>query len=203
MKLLEVLGKPEKSIETQDDYISRLRDRGMRKVGSGVQSNVYQHPQFDKIVVKVSREEQAPLAYLKYVLTHQSNPYVPKVYHVRRFRTKERGWGSEYYIAFIEKLTEYKLLRPLERQRIVKTHLGPDIVAWLGGDKKYNPYAFEYMAEPEGLALMRASNKKLGVPSKHLIDVMSFISKHTASLDLHHGNIMLRGSHPVITDPVV
>lgn len=211
MKLLEILGKPEKSKETLGDYQSRLRDLRMKQVGSGVQAHVYQHPKANTIVVKVSREEEAPLVYLKYVLKNQNNPYVPKVYNVRRFQQKEdrryfpRSHTEQYYVAFIEKLTEYKWLSDKQKQLILQKHLGPDIVAWLGEPNRYNSEAFSYMADTEGVQLMRASNKKLGVPSKHLIDVMSFLANrgNPETLDLHEGNIMMRGDHPVITDPVV
>jgi hypothetical protein len=65
--------------------------------------------------------------------------------------------------------------------------------------------AFEYLATPKGIQAMRASNKKQGIPHKHLIDVLSYVYKlgERGRADLHDGNIMLRGDVPVITDPVV
>jgi hypothetical protein len=104
VKLLEILGKPEASEEAQGDYTSRLRDLRIKRVGSGIQADVYQHPQVDTIVVKVASEHDAPLAYLQYVLKHQDNPYVPKVYNVRRFQRGESISRSSYYVAFIDKL---------------------------------------------------------------------------------------------------
>lgn len=201
MKLLEVLGTPEQSKETIEDYRSRLRDLKIKRVGSGIHADVYRHPKTDTIVVKVAQEWDAPMAYLRYILEHQNNPYVPKVYSVRRFERKKGR--SQYYIAFIEKLKEYKLLNDKQKQRITEKHFGLDVVAFLGGGKKYNSGVFDYMTDPKGIALMRASNKKRGVPSKHLIDVLSFIGTLTGHIDLHQGNVMLRGDHLVITDPVV
>lgn len=197
MKLHEIaqFGKPEKSSESLSSYEERLRDIGTRRIGAGLHATVHRHPKYKTIVVKVSSEgwkKGGPLVYLQYAMQHQDNPHVPKIYGVRRFTNKD---GGNYFIAFIEKLDEYIKLRYKQKKIILQKYFGElankDIDGW--------ELSVYYLRE------LRAQAAKTGVPNKHLLEVLSFIRERGTkdrAIDLHDGNIMMRGNVPVITDPL-
>jgi hypothetical protein len=162
----------------------------------------------------VSSESREPLAYLKYVLKNQDNPYVPKVYHLRRFRGKrgDGGWGDDYYVAFIEKLGKYSNLSENQKRKILTKHFGPAFMQYLKDTLKVTSMHgllgfLVWNLDDDLIKVMFDSNRKSSgahVPNKHLINVLLFISRFSEeALDLHDGNVMLRGDHPVITDPLI
>ncbi|TFG98578.1 hypothetical protein E4H12_05745 [Candidatus Thorarchaeota archaeon] len=204
MKLCEIgISKPQQNSERLDDYHQRLQDLKMKDIGTGANATVYQHPKNDTIVVKVSVDgfapENLPLKYLQYALKHQNNPHVPKIYGVRRYKPPGRARYDSYFIAFIEKLTEYGNVSRAKQRAILKKYIGP-----LFTEKGSAGYAFETLANKQTIDLLRKQHRKIGVPSKDFLDVMTFISQQNNDhLDLSDWNVMLRGNVPVITDPFV
>jgi hypothetical protein len=202
MKLHEVTSfKQQKAPEPLSDYQARLRDMRIKRLGSGAYSSVYQHPKIKRIVVKVGEEESGALAWLRFASRNQDNPYVPKIYGMRRYKDKDTYFGN-YFIVFIERLTEYYKLPLKQKLLILQKHLGPyvtkknmtyDIFINLAGDRDTYIDLF-------------AQHKRLGVPSKYLLDVFRFLLTtrgEYGEYDIRDANIMLRGkSQIVFTDPL-
>lgn len=203
MKLYEIaIDKPQQSKEDLADYHSRLQDLRMKEVGSGATATVYQHPKSDTIVVKVGEDSESKLTieYLRFALQRQNNPHVPKIYGVRRFKPPGPARDDAYFVAFIEKLTEYGKLSSTKKQAILSKYLGP---LYTKGER-VTVNALEAFVDPSVIVRLREQSRRRGVPSKALLDVLTFISQQNSDyLDLSDWNIMLRGNVPVITDPFI
>lgn len=202
MKLHEIapIKRPEKSGETIQDYQYRLDKLGMKSAGGGIHSEVYEHPQYNTIVVKVGSEGKSggPFAYLSYAYNHQDNPHVPKIFGVRRFKNKK---GRNFFVAFIEKLTTYGKLSYKQQKAITRKYFGP-VSSKIFGSQIWDEFFYG-----ENFSLVVKQAKQTGVPNKKLLEVITFIhdydAAHPSSIDLHEENIMMRGSVPVIIDPFV
>lgn len=198
MKLSEVTRiqkNPEKVQEPFDKYLDRIESKEggrQKEVGSGMYASVYQHPKYKTIVVKVSDQGVGILRYLDFAMRHQDNPYVPKIYGVRRFQ--KRG-GPKYFIAFIERLNDYDRMTNVQKAMILSKHVGPNLV------KEFGPVDFFDNVYQDDLVreVSKQRNKKKTVP--YLMRVLSYL-KRIGGNDLHDGNIMVRGKDQLVfTDP--
>lgn len=171
--------------EAFNDYLKRLIDMGMEKLGKGGFATVFQHPDHENVVVKVGLETPQSRAYswLKWC-QGVSNKYTPKIYYLAELDTQvptnwKRKAPPRMFICFMEKLT------PAD-PKVVKTFF------------KENDHVFAQL-EPRFWGI-DADNFKL-VDDKALLAVLQAINKIGFS-DLKLENIMMRGKQIVFADPV-
>lgn len=101
--LLEAL----KSSEEFEDYIERLGDvEKLKTIGGGYYSNVFEHPVYNNVVVKVFRNDTAYRRYMKWVLDNQDNKYVPQVVSYHKYKMGEKR--DKVGIVFLKKLKKIK-----------------------------------------------------------------------------------------------
>lgn len=174
----KALPEPVEAVGTLDEYYEKLLALGYKHLGSGLYSRVYGK---DGHAIKVCIGDDAYNDYLQYVLANQDNPTFPKVYDVKRFKNVKRretvvwNWdtGLDVTVVTMEKL---KKLKP-QKQRHISHHF----------DIRWN----------------RVFAKPKDKQEERMFDVLHALQKEGHSIDMHPGNVMLRGDQPVIVDPVI
>jgi hypothetical protein len=183
--------------EALKSYLDRLVSKeGIQKLGGGAFSQVFQHPEYGNVVVKVYTDKDA--VYRKYVswcLKNQSNPYVPKIVEQVKYKSPETG--EKYNIIFLQKMTPIKthkkvlllLARAMNVDEFDEVDLDDVYEIGAGSGKKFydlmNQLVTNKDADPD------------------FVKVWKFIASFGADkLDLHPENVMLRDGHLVLTDPV-
>jgi hypothetical protein len=171
--------------EAFDNYLKRLLDMGMERLGKGGFSTVFQHPDHANVVVKVGLETPQSRAY-SWLNWCQSvrNRYAPKVHYLNELDTAtptnwKRKAPPRMFIAFLEKLT------PADPQ-VVRAFF------------KEHDYVFAQL-EPKFWGI-DADNFKF-VEDKDLLAVLKTIDRIGYS-DLKLENVMMRGKQIVFADPV-
>lgn len=183
MKIDELVGyknKPEYKAVKDSDYIvalmKKLDDLGYKKynLGSGLYGTVYARPE-DNFVVKIFSPDKGYSKYLAYMQAHKDSPYVPKT------RGKPIKLPNGFTLVRLERLTEvtrdfyaeFTFLRTPRK-----------------GDAMYD-------------SLRRSFEERYPGFLKILNDLKIIANDDRLAIDLHQGNIMMRGETPVITDPFV
>ena len=199
VKLLEILrmsAKRQNVAEPYSDYIDRLRDEKQRQIGAGAYAGVFQHPKYKKVVVKVGDEGFKVLPYIKFALENQNNPYVPKIYGIRRFQNRSKNGLNKYFVLFLERLREYEHLSDSTKRRILYKHIHPSLSVWQEIDK-----AEDFFMEVSLRDLREDLQRKPTIRSQHLLTVLKYLYNSRSS-DLHDANIMRRGKYQIVfTDP--
>jgi hypothetical protein len=101
MRIVELLQE-----EELWDYKERLKDiEKMKSLGDGAYGEVFQHPRFSNVVVKVfdHKTDTSYKKFLRWAQQHQNNPYIPKIIEVHLLRTV-RNEESAIGIVFMKKL---------------------------------------------------------------------------------------------------
>jgi hypothetical protein len=186
------------SEEALKPYLDRLVSKeGIKKLGGGAFSQVFQHPHYGNVVVKVYTDRD--VIYKKYAawcMKHQHNPYVPKIIEQTKYKSPETG--EKYNIIFIQKMTPIKtsgklvslLVKALELDTKAAEDL-PFMTAFgqLGKEKEDFRLIDKYV--------------KMGRGDKDFKEIWAHIKTYGANrFDLHPGNVMLRDGQLVLTDPV-
>lgn len=148
-----------------------------KEISKGCYAKVFEHPNDSNKVIKIAIDDVWYTTYLKWVIHHQDNPYVPKIFSVefvRRVGSKSMEW-KRAVIVVMEKLS------PEDFSEGDKSY----------GVRDYLKYGHEEdNFDPKG---------KLG---KYLIQFRRFMMKHSRHHDLHVNNAMYRDRQIVITDPL-
>ena len=192
MRVQELL--QEVKLET---YLTRLvKKHGIQKLGGGAFSQVFQHPEFKNVVVKVyTAKDTVYKRYLSWCLKHQSDPYVPKIIKQVEYKSPS---GEAYNIVFMQKMTPVKSRIKFARSMASLFKLNTraledlDLVRSLGmwGEQEED---FEVIDD-----LVSA-----GKADKDFTEVWRHIRTYGKSkFDMHPGNVMFRGNQLVLTDPV-
>jgi hypothetical protein len=177
------VAKQELAREPYDDYLQRLLDMGIVRVGRGGSASVFQHPKFKNIVVKIGLEGKQSCVYtwLKWCAAN-TNRYAPRVYHLEELETslprKAKG-TPRMFICFMEKLT---IAEPKVIKAFFKEH---DYVFAQLEDKFWgiDPDNFKHVEDADLLEVLRTI-RRIGYS------------------DLKLENIMMRGKQIVFADPV-
>jgi len=168
-------------------YVSRLaKKHGIKELGSGMFSKVFQHPKLGDVVVKVvSNRDRNFLRYLTWAIEHQDNPYVPKLLDLRVQPGRKQG---KYTIVFMEKL------RPITPSR-----LRPKLAKLFGRED-----AFKLLSSDRADVTYRLLRRAVegGDLDPHLEELIKYLLDEHEQFDMHEGNFMLRGNQLVFTDPV-
>lgn len=179
-----VVAKQELAREPYDDYLKRLLNMGIDRIGKGGSASVFQHPKFKNIVVKIGLEGKQSKVYswLKWCST-TTNPYAPRVYHLDELEAgppaKPKSYTPRMFICFMEKLA------PAD-PKVVKQFF------------KEHDYVFAQL-EPRFWGIDPDNFKH--VEDKDLLEVLRAIRRIGYS-DLKLENMMMRGQQIVFVDPV-
>ncbi len=181
--------------EKLKEYQKRLKKLGIKTLGQGNFADVFQHPTMPNVVVKLLTENDK--GYEKYVAfseQHKGNKYVPKILGVHKEKDVFEGeLDPDLHLVFMEKL------RPIEDDEYME--FGQYILD-LGTDGA-TPSIMTSMTDhlndlPRWKSIARQTK------DKDMAELAKFFlanAKGKVNLDLHDGNMMMRGSKPVITDP--
>ena len=167
------LPEPRKARGTLEGYYRKLEKLGYKEIGSGAFSTVYGN---GDVVIKVAEGGDGYDAFLEYALAYQNNPYFPKIYAVERYTNvkwnRKSKSGSEYTVVTMERL---------------------DGEAPPGISRSLHTRTSEVKSKQ-----FTSDNPK----EKQALRVLAELEKEHGWLDMHSGNVMMRGKQPVIIDPV-
>lgn len=196
--------------ERRSEYVQRLKDMGIKHLGKGAWSDVFQHPTLPDVVVKVSTWTPGFAAYAKFCQTHSGNPYLLKVADVHE---KDLGEGFNYEgdagdkpgrlgrtsssIIFVEKLTE------APKQKLLEFVAYCEKLADLKASAKTFDYYHDYENENLNLRLWKglaAQSKDRNLQQFSTWYVSRVQNNHIP--DIHDSNVMMRGPQIVFSDPL-
>lgn len=160
-----------------DTFIKSLEEKGFKKLGKGMYGYTLEHPSYPWVFKLFSRDDGYKL-FLDYALTHQDNPYLPKI------KGKYIKLTNDSYVVRLEKL------KPIQNQPLVNNL---EVLAGTTTDEKLKKKTIEYLKShyPDILKILR--------------DIKKIANKtgYEYYIDTHGENIMQRADGtPVITDPL-
>lgn len=193
--------------ETLKDYIKRLKELGIKSLGSGTYGEVFQHPTDPNSVVKLlTRKDPLYEKYIDFCVDHSDNKYCPRILDVVKIDDILDATNSEdmkdLRLVLMEKLS------PISKQEYKKfgqyfsdlsmPYVRPPLNRW-------SPTISTEMDVRARLqtpgwwrgATLQSEDRDLSVLAKFLK-----VSR-VGDLDLHFHNLMKRGSQIVVTDPFV
>lgn len=222
LKELSIHPRIELTAETLDAYFASLSKKGIRKLGDGHFSTVFTHPKYPNVAVKVIRRPDLEyLKYLKFCQKNQSNPWLPKVYgqpivkyvdspketEVKRPRSFDEYFeissSTEVFatshqkviFVFLERLVTASF-RDIEKACLYFISLCPGELDHLLKRFRDEPNAWlELFTHNDWMCL---SAQKV---DKNVAVLAKFFSR-VRTLDLHKGNVRLRGKQLVFVDPL-
>jgi hypothetical protein len=194
-KLLEAQ-KLIKSDQTVNDYMKMLKKQKIKYLGGGAYGDVYAHPYYKNVVVKIISSDPAYISYLKFVAQNPGNRYLPQLIPnkngelISRYSMRETEWGKER-LQFIF-MKRYAPSTHIQRERfthyVISTTgsfrtLNTDITDWR---KSMWQIVAEVSTDPE------------------IVTIAKYFSSSKYSLDNHAGNIMWDSElqNIIFTDPV-
>jgi hypothetical protein len=187
--------------ESLEDYLKRLVTKEkIKKLGGGAFSQVFQHPQFHNVVTKVySGKDKLFAKYVKWCMQHQNNPYVPKIIEQVDYQNPDPAAKIKtYHIVFMQKMT------PVSGKRYVQAFLDA-----LKLDPEEDDEIVDQLRdglETNDMYILNSAVKqafKQGNGDRHFAEVWKHITSYgVGNMDLHKGNVMMRGNQLVFTDPV-
>ncbi len=146
-------------------------------IGEGLCSIVYQHKDPSK-VIKVF-DDSDYLEWVKFSMAHKNNPFVPKVYSLKKVETQ--------HVVVLEKLlpvTQVELRNffiTLANQYDLRLNPANRFISWF----------------------TEAELRLIGKDKNHLAEVCAWFADRVPLLDLHTDNVMKRGPQIVFADPVI
>jgi hypothetical protein len=159
-------------------FSTYIQEQGFKQLGKpGVSGMAFEHPTYPW-VFKIFTDDNGYLHYFNYAKNNQHNPHVPKVKGNPLPITSDSFMGNTYLVR-IEKLQE------------------------MPHNLKMNPLIgiITSIDSKEDLTPEVKTTLKKAFPE--IIDVLEDIVNSGFSVDLHHGNLMIRKNTIVITDPLL
>jgi hypothetical protein len=185
MKIIELTGyksdplyKLLQSSSDIPDFIDNIKNSGYSEyyVGKGMYAGVFAKPG-DPFVIKIFKDDPGYEKFLSYALQHQSNPHVPRIK------------GRPITFQKIYKIVRLERLREMTKDTDWKIY------------EKIRDYTEEqYDKSEEEMALNKQNLQKLYPQLVPLLDEILY-NGYDYQVDMTEGNVMFRGSVPVITDP--
>ena len=200
--------------ERESDYIKRLvKTLGIKRLGSGGYSTVFQHPVYHNVAVKlVGADDTMYISFMRSCMKMQDNPWLPKVIGIHQVRIHDSWTNSNIvaadehldfantqWIVFLEKLRAAKLSE-IEAgvQQVLSTI--PDKYFSGHGGKTFS--SRNYYSDFDDFRKKDWTNIAKLSTDKHVCDLAALLTSIGAN-DLHDGNVMMRNDGQlVITDPV-
>jgi len=198
MKLFELIGvKPIQTLAKYDDkyadsiiqsnLISYLSSLGFKSIGDGLYASVLEHPKFD-YVIKLFKSDKCYIEFVKYIISNQSNPHVPKI----KGKLVKLAKDTNIFGIRMEKLKAVDLL-----------DLDHELLSYLYKNNmlSYHERTFVQDTIPEG-EIDQLVDQFRENQNDFFNLLEQLLSKPTnCRWDLHPGNFMKRGSTLVLTDP--
>ena len=179
--------------ETKKQYVERLVNTlGVKQLGDGTFSRVFQHPVYPKVAVKLVAGDPMYLMYVQLCLKYQSNPWLPKI-----IGTHEVDFDAEdnATLVFMERLRKATKSEVKEAVGILVTSL-----AGLSADEKKIATRFiDREGEGEESSMWRILARRS--TDSHIRQLGSVLSRIRAD-DVIQRNLMMRGKQLVVVDPV-
>lgn len=187
--------------ERLQNYVKRLKKLGIKRLGGGSFANVFQHPTLPDVVVKLLVEND--WGYEQYVKFSQKNPankYVPKILQVvnadQAFDKKHEADVENLRLIFMEKL------QPALDDDYLEFANDCSATLYLKGNANFARMdsAINYMNSVSTWVQLSTQKKdpQLAALAQFIVKTRG---KRGAALDMHSGNIMMRGNQVVVTDP--
>ena len=151
-----------------------LEDHGFTLLGSGSFGAVFEKPGYPW-VFKIFHQDDAYMTFLKYAITHQSNPNLPKI------NGKILKINDSTYAIRMEKLTSFVS----GKQQSEDTLILNDVLE-----------RYRFRAEN------KKDESWLNTTYPGIANALRDLMKTDWHLDLHDENIMMRGNVPVLIDPI-
>lgn len=182
--------------ETMSSYVKRLKKLGIKQIGVGEGAYVFQHPGEPDTVVKLAKYEDPTYErFIKMCQQNRTNVYLPRVKDVVSEDVFTGGDDPKMYLVFMDKL------RAIKESEYEKFGLHVIAVANASlGSEKYGTQGTQYDLETPDL--WAAVSKQKNDPALAKVAAFIYGESKVARIDLHMGNIMMRGSQPVIVDPL-
>jgi hypothetical protein len=161
------------------DKLTAEMDRlGWTRAGTGLYAQVYSNPKFNYVIKIFDADNQEYVRYMSWVLQHQNNPFVPRLYgRVRRI-------GEHAYAVRMERLEHIYSLS------IYGQYLGPDV------ELHDEDPAWQEVLDRDNRPYLKQHWPQLAQVADYLDHYdLDFFNKFT-------DNIMRRGDTIVFTDPV-
>jgi len=219
MKIQELLGVKKFADKTANDVIRYMDQTGkfLRNLEKGANAvaltdgtDVYKFWYFDSAYEK----------FIRYAIANQSNPLMPrvksKIKKLPAFFLRDRN--APDYVQYIK----LEMLAPVENPHDVKFRIFADLEITINfndlqeiladnvDEKVYMAriYSYAISLDPEKYPNIRRTHGPSDISKdivnlvKTYIDISELIDGETDFMDLHSGNIMLRGDQLVILDPI-
>jgi len=162
-------------MESIADYRKRLKSLRIKQLGTGYFSRVYQHPTLADVVVKMVVRRDPKYIEFAEKCRRTANPWLPKVFAIHHCEMLHRGRPTKVSFVFLERLKE-------SASKDFETAL-----------EKISPSA-QYF---EDVRWKRVRHHR----DPHIKEVAQLFTELEVN-DLHEGNMMMRGTQLVFTDPV-
>ena len=157
-----------------DTFADFMKNHGFNILGSGIAGLAFEKNGYPW-VFKIFHDDEGYLHFFNYAKTHQNNPNVPKTKGGALTLASDSFMGKLYLVR-IEKLSPFPV--------------GNEVLNLLWG------IDFSDDLTPE-------IEQKIAKVYPGIIDVLKDAFSSGYSLDLHPGNVMMRGNIPVIIDPLL
>lgn len=170
-------------METITEYRKRLREMGIKRLGGGLFSTVYQHPTLPNVAVKmIVRNDPKYIEYAQ-KCAGLDNPWLPKIYGIEYAKVLKRGKEITVAFVFLERL---KRASRVEQRQAAKKITGEDYVS-----RGYDPHWTSF------------NWRRISTIHKdeHVKTVARLLDDIDVN-DIHKGNVMMREDQLVFTDPV-
>lgn len=175
-------------------YSKRLVSEEMQIIGRGAFSHVFEHPQLPNVVAKlVSARDKNYQRYIAWSQRHLHNPFVPTVLDMIECKAPR----ERYFIVFLEKLTNFRTDKSYVHH--LAKAIGCLTQAEIDRIEKHL-YYFTFPALYRMLDRIITSKRCKNVQLKEVWNFLALSGFHR--LDLHRGNVMLRGKQLIFTDPI-
>lgn len=187
------------TMQTTSDKLSK---KGFQEIGDGNFSKVYSHGAMPGKVIKVTNPIDMTRTLTIYKVLQklgQINPHFPKIYTIK---AKE----NEIWVV-MEKLDEFNVY---DRAHVLSGYL--EQIWDMPGRKVNSTLKSNYECAANGLFYKYSMvtnlynykwKKSLSKAVSMIVSAMKNKPLSYRDLDMHEGNVMLRGNVPVITDPYI
>ena len=161
-----------------DEWKSIMNDYGFKHLGTGSYGSAYEHPNYPW-VFKIFKGDTSYIKYFNYAKRNQNNPNIPRI------KGSYIRIGNDAYVVRLEKLQEISGEQYKKLEKIINHIL----------------YIVDMTKDNQPL---EKEDKQIIQMYPGLYKIYSDVSNFENSyVDIHSGNIMMRGDVPVIIDPVV
>lgn len=159
------------------EFDRRMKNAGYEeyRIGWGFYASVW-HYTGDPFVIKFFKDDRGYNEYLKFMLANQDNPHVPKIFG-RPVSLRHPYWKDIYRIVRLELLEPYDGYNPYQNKmyQLIKNSVN-------GVNEYYKKELYQTFPKIE--------------------PIIDYLNKKREAVDLNPGNIMFRGTTPIISDPL-